>query len=186
MKRITVLPLLFLLILTAACGPTETPSPSGATSQAGLPNPASVFCEANGGKLDIRTGADGGQVGICVFPDGSECDEWAYFRAECKPGVAPNTPEDEATQAAISPAAIPLQVLTPQDGSVVNTAQIKIAGSTAPDAVVSVNKDILIAQSDGTFETTITLEEGVNLIEIVASDASGNEAFVDLVVTYQP
>ena len=25
-------------------------------------------------------------AGTCVFPDGSECDEWAYFRKECKPG----------------------------------------------------------------------------------------------------
>ena len=31
--------------------------------------------------------SDGSQNGICVFPDGSECDEWAYFRGEC--GLAP-------------------------------------------------------------------------------------------------
>jgi hypothetical protein len=22
---------------------------------------------------------------MCIFPDGSECDEWAYFRGECGP-----------------------------------------------------------------------------------------------------
>jgi hypothetical protein len=27
--------------------------------------------------------ADGSQSGVCVFPDGSTCDEWAYFRGEC-------------------------------------------------------------------------------------------------------
>jgi hypothetical protein len=27
--------------------------------------------------------ADGSQNGICVFPDGSECDEWSYFRGDC-------------------------------------------------------------------------------------------------------
>ncbi len=53
-----------------------------------MPNPASVFCEDNGGKLEIRTAADGGQSGFCIFPDGSECEEWAYFRGECKPGTA--------------------------------------------------------------------------------------------------
>ncbi|MBN1139531.1 MAG: DUF333 domain-containing protein, partial [Anaerolineae bacterium] len=31
----------------------------------------------------------GGVAGICVFADGSECEEWAYFRGECKPGSAP-------------------------------------------------------------------------------------------------
>ncbi|MBU1866793.1 MAG: DUF333 domain-containing protein, partial [Actinobacteria bacterium] len=30
---------------------------------------------------------DGGTYGVCVFPDGSECDEWAFFRGECEPGA---------------------------------------------------------------------------------------------------
>ena len=50
-----------------------------------LANPASVFCEENGGMLEIREEADG-EVGYCIFPDGSECEEWAYFRSECGPG----------------------------------------------------------------------------------------------------
>lgn len=50
-----------------------------------LANPASVFCEENGGTLEIRDEAEG-QVGYCVFPDGSECEEWAYYRGECAPG----------------------------------------------------------------------------------------------------
>ncbi len=48
-----------------------------------MPNPASVYCEQNGNKLEIRTAADGSQNGVCVFPDGSTCDEWAYYRGEC-------------------------------------------------------------------------------------------------------
>jgi putative hemolysin len=48
-----------------------------------MPNPASVYCEQQGNKLEIQTAADGSQSGICVFPDGSSCDEWAYFRGEC-------------------------------------------------------------------------------------------------------
>jgi hypothetical protein len=38
----------------------------------------------------MRQDASGGTVGICVFPDGSECEEWAYFRGECKPGDSLN------------------------------------------------------------------------------------------------
>jgi len=53
---------------------------------ANLPNPASVFCEENSGKLEIRSDETGAQSGACVFDDGSECDEWAFFRGECKPG----------------------------------------------------------------------------------------------------
>ena len=52
----------------------------------GLANPASVYCEEQGGKVDIRTATDGSQSGFCIFPDGSECDEWAYFQGQCKPG----------------------------------------------------------------------------------------------------
>ena len=55
--------------------------------QANMPNPASVYCEQNGNKLDIRTAADGSQNGICIFPDGSTCDEWAYYRGECGPAA---------------------------------------------------------------------------------------------------
>ena len=53
--------------------------------QAGMPNPASVYCEQNGNKLEIHTATDCSQNGICVFPDGSICEEWDYFRGECGP-----------------------------------------------------------------------------------------------------
>jgi putative hemolysin len=64
---------------------TQATSDSTATDmpQAGIPNPASVYCEQNGNKLEIQTASDGSQSGVCVFPDGSTCDEWAYFRGEC-------------------------------------------------------------------------------------------------------
>jgi len=51
----------------------------------GLPNPASVYCLKNGGRLEIREDEKGNQYGVCIFSDGSECDEWAYFRGECQP-----------------------------------------------------------------------------------------------------
>lgn len=49
----------------------------------GLPNPASVFCQKMGYKLEIRTEASGGQYGVCIFPDKNECEEWKFFRGEC-------------------------------------------------------------------------------------------------------
>src|SRR5512135_3286547 len=63
--------------------PTIPPSPSPLANMA---NPASVYCEKNGDKLELRQDASGGVQGICVFQDASECDEWAHFRSECKPG----------------------------------------------------------------------------------------------------
>ncbi len=65
------------------CAPGQAAEEAGG---AGLPNPASAFCEEQGGTVDIREG-EGGQYGVCVFDDGSECDEWQFFRGECAPGA---------------------------------------------------------------------------------------------------
>ena len=82
MKRmvVAIAALLALALLAAACGDDDNDNESQ------LPNPASVYCDEQGGTLDIRTDASGGQVGYCVFDDGSECEEWAYMRGECSPG----------------------------------------------------------------------------------------------------
>jgi putative hemolysin len=69
-----------LLVLLPACSEGDDESDTG------LPNPASVYCEEQGGTIDVREDADGNQYGICIFDDGSECDEWAFFRGECAPG----------------------------------------------------------------------------------------------------
>lgn len=56
-----------------------------ATTQ--LPNPASVYCEEQGGTIEIRASV-GGQAGYCVFSDGTECEEWAFYRGECTKDTA--------------------------------------------------------------------------------------------------
>jgi len=74
--------LLTVLALLAACVPVPAPTPT----PVGIPNPASENCIKQGGTLDIRKDASGGEVGYCKFADGSECEEWALMRGECKPG----------------------------------------------------------------------------------------------------
>ncbi len=49
----------------------------------GLANPAAVYCEDQGNVYEIRTDSKGGQYGVCVFSDGTECLGWPYFRGEC-------------------------------------------------------------------------------------------------------
>jgi putative hemolysin len=103
--------ILILLIALTSCScaqaqPTPVPIPT-ATPQAHLPNPASVYCEQQGYRLEIRTAADGSQSGACIFPDGSECDEWAYFRGECSPaaqGGSAAAPTEIPTALPIDPA----------------------------------------------------------------------------------
>ena len=79
-----------------------------------------------------------------------------------------------------------LQVIAPEDGAVVNTPQVDVIGMTAPGAVVTVNDDILLVGADGRFQSTVSLEEGPNLIEIVVSDIEGNEASMEFTVIYEP
>ena len=79
-----------------------------------------------------------------------------------------------------------LQVRSPQDEAVINTPQVDVIGSAPAGAVVSVNDEILLIDDDQQFESTISLDEGPNLIEIIASDDNGNEISLLLTITYEP
>lgn len=90
-KMNRIVPFTIVLMALAACTalPAETPEPAATeTAQANMPNPASVYCVQSGNKHEIHMASDGSQNGICIFPDGSICDEWAYFRGECGPALA--------------------------------------------------------------------------------------------------
>ena len=96
-NRVTWLSVLLVgAMFLLGCGPlslTTTPDvPAAPTAGAGLPNPASAYCVEQGGRLEIRTDESGGQYGVCVFDDGSECEEWAFFRDECSPGTTAGMP----------------------------------------------------------------------------------------------
>lgn len=84
--------LLAFLLLTSCAAPQTQPTPDSTPTnipQADMPNPASAYCAEQGFTSEIRTASDGSQNGVCIFPDGSECDEWAYFRGECGPSSSP-------------------------------------------------------------------------------------------------
>lgn len=87
------LSLAIVVIVLVSCSGSQTQPESTPSSQtigtdtplAVIPNPASVFCQEQGYQSKTRTAEDSSQYGVCIFPDGSECDEWAYFRDECRP-----------------------------------------------------------------------------------------------------
>lgn len=66
-----------------ACLELKTPPASISGEQATIANPASEKCLNEGFQLDLREN-ESGQFGICVFPDGSECEERAFYKGECK------------------------------------------------------------------------------------------------------
>jgi putative hemolysin len=78
MKRATILAAFAAaLVFGVACGDDEE---SPTTTGVGLANPASVFCEEQGGTVEIVDETDG-QVGYCNLPDGTRVEEWEYFTA---------------------------------------------------------------------------------------------------------
>ena len=87
-------------LLSAGCTQTATPVKTPATTTPvvtttapsidGMANPASVNCGKVGATSVILNNPDGSQYGMCKFPNGTACEEWALFRGEgCKPNVAP-------------------------------------------------------------------------------------------------
>jgi inhibitor of cysteine peptidase len=82
MRHILMVTLILWVLVIGACAPT----PATPEASEDMPNPASKHCADQGYTLEIRSEA-GGEVGYCLFPDGTECEEWAFFRGECGPGT---------------------------------------------------------------------------------------------------
>ncbi len=74
MKRIIFL----LLILLVAC-----------SKNVEIANPASVYCEDMGGKLELKD-----SVGLCILKDGTVCEEWEYYRGVCPQDGSQNSAFD--------------------------------------------------------------------------------------------
>lgn len=76
--------LAMLMLSIASCGSASNSPTTSEAKPIGMPNPASVKCIQDGHKLEIRTSENGGQYGVCINAQGKECEEWAYFRGECR------------------------------------------------------------------------------------------------------
>lgn len=76
-KLCRILVLLILLILVSGCNQQKITD-----NNSQIANPASVYCEEQGGNSEIRTNEDGSQTGYCIF-ENFECEEWAFYKGEC-------------------------------------------------------------------------------------------------------
>ena len=80
---------------------------------------------------------------------------------------------------------VPLSVLFPR-GVEVSQPTITIIGATRQDVVLGVNGILVEVNNLGIFSTDVALEEGANLIEVVAVDLEENVNFQTVVVFYFP
>lgn len=103
--------------------------------------------------------------------------------AQTPPTVATFTPTT-TVGAATEPF---LKILSPEKNeTVVSTPTFTIVGQTRADAMVSINDEFVEPDADGTFQKAINLEVGPNIIEVVASVATGQQLSEVLVVIYSP
>ncbi len=81
---------------------------------------------------------------------------------------------------------LPFTLFYPPDGIEVSQPAIQVMGGTRVDATVGVNGTPVEPNALGIFSTTVSLEQGINSIEIVATDLQGNIRFQNVVVFYTP
>ena len=158
MKRILLITI--ILMALTACSANQTQAPELTATElppAGLPNPAAVHCTQNGYKYEIQTAADGSQSGICIFPDGSTCEEWAYYREACGPvGQINPTP--------IEPVATPLPSPTPEPQLIFEDSRQDLGQGNGASVVVGDvdddgDMDALISNTDK--NSLLFLNDGV-------------------------
>ena len=73
--------LMLLVIILAGCSSDENPS-AETQPHPSLANPASVYCEGLGFQEETRQN-EIGSYGVCIFPDGTECDSWDFLAGRC-------------------------------------------------------------------------------------------------------
>lgn len=60
----------------------------------------------------------------------------------------------------------PLMVVGPEDGLATTDAMVTVRGETKPGTAIKVNGEPVLLNADGTFETAISLERGLNVIKV--------------------
>lgn len=80
-----------------------------------------------------------------------------------------------------------LIVEKPDDESTVEgeSNMVEVAGTTEEDASVTVNDRFVVIRSDNSFTYSYPLNEGENILTIVATDQAGNTAKTERKVTYK-
>lgn len=81
-----------------------------------------------------------------------------------------------------------LNVVAPQDGQIYNSAIATVSGSTRADnmlTIISENDELFVKpNADGTFESEVNLDSGLNTIKVTALTPQGQKQEVDLKVVF--
>ncbi len=90
------------------------------------------------------------------------------------------------TSLALPPLPFLLLVTEPEDQSIVSEAVVRLSGRTGPEAITSVNGVSVSVDELGFFSTTVTLDPGPNIIDVVATNVDGKTLSTVLALIYRP
>jgi len=82
-----------------------------------------------------------------------------------------------------------IDITSPHDGDKFYSSkqqQINITGKTSPDASITINDRIVATQDDGSFSSSVSLNEGDNTFKIKVQDKAGNTAEKSITVNWSP
>ncbi len=83
-----------------------------------------------------------------------------------------------------------IEILSPQNGETINNQYLTIDGKVTDQGSgirdVFINGNITLLGEDGSFQTSINLQKGVNTINVVATDKAGNKTTKTITVIYKP
>ena len=181
--------------------PPETPTatPSGTNAPGGLL--LAVFSPEDGAVVQGSSVVVYGQTepGARVFISGleAEVDSEGGFRVDVPLEEGENLLEISAdtdngehsqTSRSVTSLALPflLLITEPENQSVVDSSRLPLSGRTGPNAIVSIDGRSVPVDRFGYFSTTMLLVEGINFIDVVATNNDGETHSKVLEVIYRP
>lgn len=111
-----------------------------------------------------------------------------YFYQQTKI-LSPEKQKTVLTQPSPTPKPLVLLVVDePVDEKIYDTKIVKVSGKTEPDALIVIltenSEDVLNPAKNGDFSTTVTLENGANLIQITAIGKNGDTNTIERTISY--
>lgn len=78
-----------------------------------------------------------------------------------------------------------LEIIKPENNSIVKEEEIKIEGKTEKEVLVKINDNPVVVNANNEFIYPLKLQPGENKISIKATDIAGNEEIKELTINYQ-
>ena len=184
--------------------PRLTPGPANATPTKPMEEPLTLQVLTPPDSIGVEVGAarvagitSGSEIGINGIPvevleDGTFQRDLTLIDGVNLIEVTASGPGGQTTSRQlvvfyVSPTAgLPFTLLYPPDGLTVSQPEVNVLGVTTLDAIVGVNQIPVEINSLGIFSAPVALEEGANLVEVVATNIQGNIRFQTVAVFYTP